>query len=82
MYSERVMVPLSLQKRILKEFHPRHPHIPRMKSLMRIYVYWHTIDRLVWLFGFYGISTFVFYLTPNLFLYKWSVLLKKKLSLA
>ena len=29
---------------------------------------------LVWLFGFYGISTFVGYLTPNPFLYKLSVL--------
>ena len=27
-----------------------------------------------WLFEFYGISTFLGYLTPNLFLYKWSVL--------
>ena len=26
-----------------------------------------------WLFGFYGISTFVGYLMPNPFLYKWSV---------
>ena len=28
----------------------------------------------VWLFGFYGISTFVGYLIPNPFLYKFSVL--------
>ena len=31
---------------------------------------------LVWLVWFYGISTFVGYLTPNPFLCKWSVLLK------
>ena len=29
---------------------------------------------LVWLFGFYGISSFVGYLMPNPFLYKWTVL--------
>ena len=29
---------------------------------------------LVSLFGFYGISTFVGYSTPNPFLYKWTVL--------
>ena len=30
--------------------------------------------KVVWLFGFYGISTFVGYLTPNLFSCKLSVL--------
>ena len=35
MYSERVVVPLSLQKRILKEFHTGHPGMSRMKSLMK-----------------------------------------------
>ena len=30
-----------------------------------------------WLFGFYGLSTFVGYLMPNSFLYKWSVLFQK-----
>ena len=31
-------------------------------------------DLVVWLFGFYGISTFVGYLTPNPFLCKLSIL--------
>ena len=44
-YSERVVVPLSLQICILKEFHAGHPGISRMKSLMRRYVYWHSMDR-------------------------------------
>ena len=30
-----------------------------------------------WLFGFYGTSTLVGYLTPNLFLYKYQLYLKK-----
>lgn len=41
MYSERLVVPLALQKRILKEFHG----ISRMKSWMRSYVYWCSMDR-------------------------------------
>ena len=45
MYSERVLVLLLLQKRILKEFHTGHPGISRMKSLMRSYVYWSSMDR-------------------------------------
>ena len=41
--------------------------------------YSNTIDCLVgWLFGFYGISTFVGYLMPNTFLYKWTVLFQPK----
>ena len=40
MYNERVVVPLSLQKWILKEFHTGHPDISRMKSLIWSYVYW------------------------------------------
>ena len=34
------------------------------------------LDGLVWFVGFYGISTFVGYLTPNPFLCKLSVLFK------
>ena len=44
MYSDRVVVPLSLQNQILKEFHSGHPSISRMKSLTRSYVYWHNMD--------------------------------------
>ena len=45
MYSKRVVVLLSLQKQILKEFHIEHPCISRMKRLMRSYVYWRSMDR-------------------------------------
>lgn len=34
-YSERVVIPSTLQKRILKDFHAGHPGINRMKSPMR-----------------------------------------------
>ena len=45
MYSRRVMVPLSLQKLILRKFHTGHPDISRMKSLMISCVYWCCMDR-------------------------------------
>ncbi|XP_026441996.1 uncharacterized protein K02A2.6-like, partial [Papaver somniferum] len=44
MYGERVVIPSTLQKRILKDFHTGHPGINRMKSLMRAYVYWPGMD--------------------------------------
>ena len=40
LYSDRVVIPKKLQKRILKDFHAGHPGKDRMKSLMRSYVYW------------------------------------------
>ncbi|GAB1605961.1 uncharacterized protein K02A2.6-like, partial [Argonauta hians] len=45
LYSERVIVPSVLQKRILRDFHVGHPGITRMKSLMRSYVYWQNMDK-------------------------------------
>ena len=45
MYSERVIIPQKLQKRILKYFHVGHPGKNRMKSLMRSYVYWPKMDQ-------------------------------------
>ena len=45
MYAERVVVLLSLQKRILSEFHKGHPGMTRMKSLMRSYVFWLGMDK-------------------------------------
>ena len=39
MYRERVVIPATLQKRILKDFHVGHPGATRMKSLMRSYVF-------------------------------------------
>lgn len=45
MYAERVVIPDSLQKRILKHFHVGHSDMLRMKSLMRSYVYWLKMDQ-------------------------------------
>ena len=45
LYRERVVVPATLQRRILKDFHIGHPGTTRMKSLMRSYVYWKNMDR-------------------------------------
>ena len=45
MFSERVVVPLSRQKHILKVFHTGHHGISRMKSLMRSYVNWRSMHR-------------------------------------
>ena len=45
MYGEWVVIPISLQKRILKEFHVGHPGIARLKSLMRSYVHWTKMDK-------------------------------------
>ena len=39
LYSERVVIPKTLQRRILHDFHTGHPGINRMKSLMRSYVF-------------------------------------------
>ena len=45
MYSDRVVIPPALQKRILKEFHVGHPGMSRMRSLMRSNVYWTNMDK-------------------------------------
>ena len=45
MYCKRAVLPLSPQKQILRELHTGDPRISRMKSLMRSYVYWHSMDR-------------------------------------
>ena len=44
LYGERVVIPKTLQKRILKDFCTGHPGKNRMKSLMRSYVYWPKMD--------------------------------------
>ena len=44
MYANRIVMPLSFQKKILKEFHLGHARILCMKSLMRSYTYWPWID--------------------------------------
>ena len=45
MYVERVMIPVSLRKQILKDFYIGHSGMSRMKSLMRSFVQWPGIDR-------------------------------------
>ena len=45
MYADRVIIPITLQRRILKEFHCSHPGISKMKALMRGHTYWPRIDR-------------------------------------
>ena len=45
LYSDRVVVPEALQKRILRQFHIGHPGTSRMKSLMRSFVYWQNMDK-------------------------------------
>ena len=45
LYRERVMIPSTLQKRILKDFHAGHPRITRMKSLMCNFVYRPNMDK-------------------------------------
>ena len=44
LYSERVVIPKTLQRRILHNFHTGHLGINRMKSLMRSYVFWPGMD--------------------------------------
>lgn len=43
-YCDRIIIPLSLQSRIIKQLHQAHPGIVRMKALARSYVYWPDID--------------------------------------
>lgn len=45
MYVERIVIPASLQRHMLKEFHIEYPGIFRMKSLMRCYTYWPKMDQ-------------------------------------
>ena len=45
LYSERVTIPRTLQKRILKDLHMGHPGTNRMKSLMRSFIYWPSMDQ-------------------------------------
>ena len=45
LYSERVTIPKTLQKVILKDFHIGNPGTNRMKSLMRTFIYWPSMDQ-------------------------------------
>ena len=44
LYVESVVIPKTLQKRILKDFHAGHPKKNKIKSLMGWYVYWPKMD--------------------------------------
>ena len=44
MYADRVVIPTSWQKHILKEFHVGHPVFLQWNSLMRCYKYWLKMD--------------------------------------
>ena len=46
-YCERVVIPKTLQRRILHDFHTVHPGINRMKNLMRSYVFWPGMNSVV-----------------------------------
>ena len=43
-FMDRVVVPLSLQSRVLSQLHRAHPGVNRMKMLARAYVYWPGIN--------------------------------------
>ena len=43
-YGERIVLPVPLQQKVLKQLHEGHPGISRMTQLARSYVYWPNID--------------------------------------
>lgn len=47
LFAERVVIPKSLQERVLRQFHAGHPGITRMKALARSYVYWPHMDKQI-----------------------------------
>lgn len=46
-YMNRIVIPLSLQKDILKTLHDNHLGIVRMKMVARSYVWWYKIDQSI-----------------------------------
>ena len=44
LWGTRVVVPSSLQKKVLQELHDTHPEISRMKALAWSYIWWPNID--------------------------------------
>ncbi|PIC40074.1 hypothetical protein B9Z55_011551 [Caenorhabditis nigoni] len=44
MFGDRVVVPFSLQRAVLKQLHEGHPGMARMKQLARAFVYWPGLD--------------------------------------
>ena len=44
LFSDRIVIPYKLQKKVLQQLHSGHPGIARMKAIARSYVYWPRID--------------------------------------
>ncbi|KFD63475.1 hypothetical protein M514_08570 [Trichuris suis] len=44
MYGERVIIPSTLQRRVLRQVHEGHPGVSRMKAIARSHAYWPKID--------------------------------------
>ena len=47
MLSERIVIPKTLQTRVLRQLHSGHPGITRMKAPGRSYAYWPNIDKQI-----------------------------------
>ena len=47
MFGGRVVIPLSLRKLLLHQFHTSHPGISRMKAVARSYAYWPGMDQQI-----------------------------------
>ena len=45
LFGERVVIPTSLQKRVIEQLHSGHPGVARMKAVARRYAYWPNIDK-------------------------------------
>ena len=45
LYANRMIMPYTPQKKILRKFHIGHPGTTRMKSLMCSYTYWPRMDQ-------------------------------------
>ena len=44
MFADHVVVPMKLRKAVLKQLHPRHPGINRMKAIVCSVMYWPNVD--------------------------------------
>ena len=45
LWGQRVVIPTSLQSRVLHELHLEHPGVNRMKALARSFVCWVNLDK-------------------------------------
>ena len=56
LWGTRLVVPTSLQEKVLQELHDTHPGISRMKAWTRCYVWWPNIDSHIGLVAWYWLS--------------------------